>query len=314
MKPFARHSEDEAAALTGGATAGFGTRRVRGAFSLIEVLITVTLLSLIILALMRVFSDTQTAFRAIVTQSDVLEGSRNTIQLIAEDLRGMTPSRGVSNIVTGAVTTYGVPNFFVTNNSVFYSPLVQKLPGTSQLRTNLLQWFFILGQNGSRWTGTGYIVDSGSSSALYPLYRYYDEVSIHQNPHYLYSNFLNAVFFAKWTNMSHIVDGVAHLVLRAQDVNGVWMTNGYSFGQKHLGQNIWYSPPIWGEVGGSFYSNTVPAAVEIQLGVIEDRTMQRAEAIPNSTARLNFLEDQAGHVHVFRQLVRIPNVVPSAYQ
>ena len=46
------------------------------AFTLIEVLVVVVLMSLIILALMAVFNSTQTAFRASLTQTDVLEGGR----------------------------------------------------------------------------------------------------------------------------------------------------------------------------------------------------------------------------------------------
>ena len=44
----------------------------RRAFSLVEVLVVISLLSLIVLALMQVFSTTQQAFRASVTQQDVL--------------------------------------------------------------------------------------------------------------------------------------------------------------------------------------------------------------------------------------------------
>ena len=74
------------------------------AFSLIEIMVVVSLLSLIVLALMEVFSSTQRAFRASVTQADVLEGSRAAVDLIASDLRNLTPSGDVK---------YGAVNFFV---------------------------------------------------------------------------------------------------------------------------------------------------------------------------------------------------------
>ena len=61
-------------------------------FSMVEVLVTMTLLSLIVLALMAVFNSTQAAFRASVTQTDVLEGSRAAVDLITTDLRTMTPA------------------------------------------------------------------------------------------------------------------------------------------------------------------------------------------------------------------------------
>jgi hypothetical protein len=63
------------------------------------------------------------------------------------------------------------------------------------------------------------------------------------------------------------------------------------------------------------FSNTLPAAVEIELGALEDRTLQRAESFAGSpAAQINYLQQQAGKVHIFRQRISIPNVDPSAYQ
>ena len=67
------------------------------AFSLIEIMVVMALLSLIVIALMAVFSSTQAAFRSSVTQTDVLEGGRATIDLMAQDLKAMTYSGGTSN-------------------------------------------------------------------------------------------------------------------------------------------------------------------------------------------------------------------------
>jgi hypothetical protein len=69
------------------------------------------------------------------------------------------------------------------------------------------------------------------------------------------------------------------------------------------------------------FSNTVPAAVEFELGILEDHAVNRAESLPNNSPfpppndrRTLFLQNQAGSLHVFRQRVTIPNVDPSAYQ
>jgi len=62
-------------------------------------------------------------------------------------------------------------------------------------------------------------------------------------------------------------------------------------------------------------SNTLPAAVEIQLGVLEDRILQRASSMPAGTqVQDNYLAQQAGKLHLFRQRVNIPNVDPNGYQ
>ncbi len=293
---------------------------------MVELLVVMTLLSLIVLALMAVFNSTQQAFRASVTQTDVLEGSRNTVDLITADLRGLTPSDGSSNYVYNNIFHFGTVNFFATNNDTAhfqtYAPLVQPLPGSSLDRTNLLQWFFVLGRINTKWTGAGYVVNSGSASPLYPLFRFYAETNISANPVGLFSQFvydINALRINpdQATNFSHVMDGVVHFVVRAYDPNGYQLTNTYQYksGQWTTNRNIWFSAPQWGETGLCMFSNAVPAAVEVQLGVLEDRALERAGSLPfQSPAQLSYLAQQAGKIHLFRQRVTIPNVDPSAYQ
>ena len=96
---------------------------------MVELLVTMTLLSLIVLALMAVFTSTQRAFRASVTQTDVLEGSRAAVDLITTDLRTMTPADGASNLISGAV------NFFASDNNYYYrttSPIPCRPSATSR--------------------------------------------------------------------------------------------------------------------------------------------------------------------------------------
>ena len=293
---------------------------------MVELLVVMTLLSLIVLALMAVFNSTQQAFRASVTQTDVLEGSRAAVDLITADLRGLTPSDG--SYPTNLNNNVSAVNFFVTNNDTVhfsaYSPLAQSLPGSSLLRTNLLQWFFVLGRENTKWTAAGYVVDSGSASPLYPLYRFYAETNINANPRALFGVFSNSISLAQWTNLSHVMDGVTHLVVHAYDPSGYQLTNTIQFRGRQpvtglnitvTNQNIWFSAPQWGEVGMCMFSNAVPAAVELQLGVLEDRALERASSLPfRSPAQIKYLAQQAGAVHLFRQRVTIPNVDPTAYQ
>ena len=298
-------------------------RRTCPAFSLVEVLVAVTLLSLIVLVLMAVFSSTQRAFRAAVTQTDVLEGSRAAMEMIAADLRTITPSYGWSN---------GAVNFSVLANSSsphpgfnnLYVPLLQNLPGGSIQRTNLLNYFFMLSRQNTKWIGIGYVVDNTNTSDLFPLYRFYAEAGIQSNPLILYTNFYGSVLASQWTNMSRLAGGVVHLTARAQDpvgstVNGRWIS-GVFYPYTNALNTLFFYPPTtgigsgYGEAQLYMYSNTVPAAVELELGVLEDRALARAQSLPfNSTAQLNFLAQQSGSVHVFRQRVSIPNVDPSAY-
>lgn len=291
---------------------------------MVELLVAMTLLSLIVLALMAVFSSTQQAFRSSMTQTDILEGGRAAMDMVTSDLRGITPCDGVSNYLTiNNVTYYGGVNFFASSNNYAYRPLVQPLPGSDMKRTNLLQWFFVLGRENTKWTGTGYIVNTATNVPLYPLYRFYAETNVSQNPLTLFQLFQNQVYYGQWTNLSHVMDGVVHLVVRAYDPSGYWLTNGYNYNAPPWPTNppnVAFSPPFDGEVGFLFYSNAVPASVELQMGVLEDRVLQRAESLgiqgmapPYNPAQWAYLQNQAGHVQLFRQRVTIPNLDPTAY-
>lgn len=286
------------------------------AFSLVEVLLVVTLLSLIVLALMSVFSNTQAAFRASVTQTDVLEGSRSAMELISSDLRGLTASGSSSNITFSGPT---VVNFATLANGTGYAPLPQTLPASPYSRLNLLNYFFMLGRNNNnQWVGIGYAVNHADNNTLYPLYRFYTNsagnASSTPPPLGWFYNFQNNILYAHWTNMSHVMDGVVHLVVRARDPRGNWINYGAHGYTNAMNLNFPTPQTVYGEAQIYMFSNTVPAAVELQLGVLEDQAIQRALAFPTTTARTNYLAKQAGRTHIFRQLVSIPNVDPSAYQ
>jgi prepilin-type N-terminal cleavage/methylation domain-containing protein len=278
-------------------------------FTLVEILVVVVLMSLIVLALMAVFNSTQAAFRASITQTDVLEGGRSVMGLLKSDLELMTPSFGQSNLLAGAV------NFYANTNQYQYqaqsAPLVQSLAGSSgNQRTNVLEKFFILTRQNTMWTGVGYMVNTASTNYLNPLYRFSISTNVMAaNPAVLYTNFLKASF----TNMSHLMDGVVHLTVRAYDLNGVWLTNGYINPLSVTVKNVRFLPTTLGETGFYMFSNALPASVEIQLGILEDRTLQRAQSISGLT-QSNYLAGRAGQVHLFRQRFPIRNVDPAAYQ
>ena len=292
------------------------------AFTLVEVLVVFVLLSLIVLALMAVFNTTQTAFRASVTQADVLESGRATMDLMTADLRAMSPSFGQSNTnfpvaanFYAAVTSYGSPP----------SPLYQPMIGASppQSRTNVLENIFILSRGNasgvSTWYGVGYAVATNAPpGSLYSLYRFATNHPVAAiDPTLIFTRDFGG-FLTNITSGSHLMDGVVALTVRGYDVNGGQMTTNiitFSDGQTATNKNVIYYQPAWGQVGFIMFSNTLPASVEIEMGVLEDRTLQHAESLGgNSSAQSNYLAGSAGKVHVFRQRVSIPNVDPAAYQ
>ena len=281
------------------------------AFSLIEIMVVVGLLSLIVVALMAVFSSTQRAFRSGVTQTDVMEGARAAVELITTDLHGLAPSGGTR---LGASTTTN-SNFQVANNASYSGRLLQPLPGSSSSarRTNLLQQVYILNRQYNKWWGVGYAVVTNSPDGLFSLYRKeYPVGGIFNgtnNPAGIRPAF-NA-FFANPTNGgSHVISGVINFSFRAYDKNGVWINNTNNFLQP---SNCIVTTLQGGEKGLVMFSNVVPAVVELNLAVVEDRALARAQSSPTFFSQSNYLSQQVGAVHLFRQRVIVPNVDRMAY-
>jgi hypothetical protein len=242
----------------------------------------------------------------------------------------MTPSLGQSNQPSPGGWSKVPVNFWVNTNYWQYqsnaAPLVQSLTGSNSNRVNVLESFFILTRQNTTWTGVGYVVDTTSPNYFNPLYRFSLSTNVMAaDPTVLFKIFLTNLpaytglpISPTNPSMSHLMDGVVDLRVRAYDPGGLWMTNGYGFGQPITVKNtLFFSSPEWGEVGFYMFSNTLPASVEINLGVLEDRTIQRAQSLlnlPPAWAQSNYLAGRAGQVHIFRQRVWIRNVDPSAYQ
>ncbi len=299
---------------------------IRRAFTLVEVMVVVVLLSLIVYALMMVFSSTQAAFRASVTQAGVLDDGRAAMDLMASDLRAMAPSDGNANyaIINNTLSTTCAVNFYAAATAFASppSPLIQPMVGGNSTRTNVLETFFILSrgnQNGvPTWYGVGYAVATNApGGSPYALYRFATNHPVAAaDPASIFTNDF-ARFLGNVSGGSHLMDGVVALTVRACNPGGYWMTNTYQFNgsQWVTNQNVWFAPLIYGEVGFAMFSNTLPASVEVEMGVLEDRALQRADSLNfNLQAQGNYLAGAAGAVHVFRQRVTIPTVDPSAYQ
>lgn len=301
-----------------------------GAFTLVEMLVTLALLSLIVLALMTVFNSTQNAFRASLTQTDILESGRLAMGLMTSDLEAMTPSSCPVNTnsflnYADAYNTNNNINFFV-NPSFSYTPLVQSLTASSQLRTNVVESFFSVSRQnigGSpTWVATGYTVVTNrpppDTNDIYALYRFYATTNVQAaRPASLYNTFFSTSLTntAYW---SHLMDGVVDLTVRAYDPNGLEMTNTYEYNYNgtvntFTNQSTLFLTPYLGLANFYTYSNTVPASVQVELGVLEDSTLQRAEGL-GGTNQMIYLANHVGQVHVFRQRVLIRNVDPTAYQ
>ncbi|MGC3957916.1 MAG: hypothetical protein QM813_08235 [Verrucomicrobiota bacterium] len=298
-------------------------RQLAAAFSLIEVLVVTGLLSIIIIGLVMMFAQTQRAYKLGTTQVDVLEGGRMATDLITRDLQQM------------AASPYNTTNFFAATLGTLpatgdrYEPLTQILPGSANLRTNLLQEVFFLTRENQKWTAVGYFVRTndtgatigfpgGGAGSLYRFETNYTDSVLRRFPLQPWWDFVAA---AVQTNLaSRVLEGVVHFKMRTFTPTGVWIvTNNYSadlypgvFGRMPGSASTYYP---FGEAPYLFFSsNAIPAAVEVELGVLEAREIERARAISSPSARAKYLTDQAGKVHLFRWRVPVRNVDSTVYQ
>lgn len=280
------------------------------AFSLIEIMVVMALLTVIVLGLMAMFNQTQRAFRQGITQTDVLEAGRMATDLMVRELEQTTPSDQAYNVNFYA----GIPT---------YAPAQQTLPATTTLRSNILGELFFMTRANQTWAGIGYFVRTNPtySSGLSPvctLYRFEMERPAAQSSRIpgLFYYYWNSSNVPPTTNISKIVDGVVHFRVRTYDTNGIWMNGDWRYSHTNAPDiGIRDSTLAPGEVGFyGFTNNAVPAYVEIELGVLEPAILTRYNSIPNPTVASNYLATHAGAVHLFRQRVAVRNVDRTAFQ
>ena len=306
------------------------------AFTLIEIMITVALLSLIVLGLLAMFNQTQRAFRTSMTQSDVLEAGRSTMDMLSRELAQMAPSQAPDTIVNSA--WYRATNFFVEPNT-FFTPFKQALPGMPSTvhRDNYIQRLFFVSRLNQDWLGTGYeVLPEDPNGIVGSLYRFYRTNTPRVGLLSLSGNFLGvsraalATIGQPVTNMSRIADGVVHFRVKAYARNGFLIVTNALLGTNAFTVNPNVRPPLleytnaWNTIACAspampdqsaayFMSNALPAFVDVELGILEPQILQRYRSIPVASARMQYLSNHVAQVHLFRQRIAIPNLDTTAY-
>ncbi len=302
-------------------------------------MVTVGLMTFIILGLLLMFNQTQRAFRMGMTQTDVLEAGRATLDLIGRELEQMSPSQAPDYIDLSGVVRRAT-NFFV-EPSINYPPAVspytfswadpftQDLLGNNPQRTNLMQRFFFLSKVNQDWIGTGYeVFPDDSYRCVGTLYRF----SATNNPRGNFIGLSQLFLTTASSNMSRIADGIVHMRLRAFANNGYLITtnnftgtnasylNRISGPYTNVVEAVAYNSKAYGgsaadlrQASCYFMGNAAPGYVELELGILEPQILQKYRSIGDIGPARAFLSNHVANVHIFRQRIPIRNVDLSAY-
>jgi hypothetical protein len=253
------------------------------AFSLIEVMVSMTLLSVIVIGLLVVFNHTTRALRAVNNMTDVAEGARATVSFVTRDFGAMAAS-GVSN-------TYNLYAY-----SWYWPPTTLSLPGGG-FQSNVLDDVFFLTHENDRWSAIGYFIQRNQrSDGVGTLYRFDAET----NGPFPHPNWFYEFRAAREgdANVHRITDGVVQFQITPFDARG----RAYPI---PTGTN-----DLSVKVDEVFFENRfLPAHVELEIGLMEPETVRKFNAInPMSTnAAQVFLLQQIGKMHLFRQRIAIRN-------
>jgi hypothetical protein len=274
--------------------------------TLVEMMVATTLLVVIMLGLTAMFNQTQRAFRGGLKQVDVFEGGRAVMDLIARDIEQATASKSADDWS------------FVSGLPPFATSLTQNIL-TNGSRVNFLSESYFLNYS-TVWNAIGYrVLDQNNVDATGltcgTLYRFTTNFSEFNrfSPNENYLTFTENPSALTNQSLTRIADGIVHFRLQFYDKAGRPVPPRDEDGQVLFNStNIpagvgLFSPPGFPNEPTVIFSNTLPAMVEVELGILEPQTLKQANSISDAATRTAYLEKQAGKVHIFRQQIPIRN-------
>lgn len=268
--------------------------RRRDAFSLIEIMVAMSLLTVIVVGLLATLNQTQRALKASGSQTDALENGRAFLNLLGRELQETVIfPEGMSNAFRFASVSRGP------------AALVQTVPGSSADRTNQLESFLftVRDKESNGWKTVFYDFRKGDfdDRGIVSLYRSESRVpyraSLDALPA-LQKQFLSWNYSAEnnTNEFSRMLDGVAHLRFYVYDQNGLLI-------------------PQWTQSGSSGYfftnqpnatTNHFPNTIEVEFGILDSDVLRRIKGYGTLASIQDYLRDRAGNIQVFRQRITIP--------
>jgi prepilin-type N-terminal cleavage/methylation domain-containing protein len=260
------------------------------AFSLLEMMVAVGLLTIVILALYAMFDQTQRALRSNVAQTDVSEAGRAALELIVRDLEQAQAS-GLP----------GVTNNIVVRRTYPDTRMAEFQDGYSR-DTTLHELFFLTRPDLKRGSARALFVAHENNSLqrvddyVGTLYRYElpeaNRVSLRgpmaaTNLNQLWLDFSNPSFPGRdlnntnYNRVSRILDGVVFFRVLPYGHNGQPLDA--TTHRNDLPADV--SRPITIGPGAdnvtTFGNAALPAALEVEFGMLPPRLLSQFRALPN---------------------------------
>jgi len=312
------------------------------AFTLLELMVAVSVMTLVIYTLYALFNQTQMALRKNAAQVDVNEGGRAAMEMIVRELSQMETSGYPAITDPRTLLTY-------SGSKSFHSRIT---PGNSALllayqsdaltpegddedlaegfRTNILQDFTFTGRGDSGFFVTSYRV-IGATNGIGTLARYRTNGTLRVtapgqallNKTELFNRFFfDPIVSATNSLFEPIADGVIHFRISPYDQLGRPLGHG-SLYYDPLGLNL----ERLGAAGQALFSvatdrpldgtlmqdrdghsqvqfyGALPDYFDLEMAVVEPQVLKQVRALPKA-AQANYLGRQIGKVTLFRQ--RIP--------
>jgi hypothetical protein len=325
-------------------------RRASLAFTVTELMVAVSLMSVVIYALYSVFNQTQRALRANESQVDTTERGRGILELIARDMELVR----VGNLQE-------VTNFYARPAPRTRIVQTDTDPASAvNQRTNFMDTVYYLTQKDRRWLGVGYALYLRNPTnefqlrptewAVGSLYRF---ETIATTNYGAPTTNLFREFFALapdvtrptniyTTNFNHIADGVVHFKVTPYDTQGHVMAHNttnrdpryiiYRASQGGARDNQTSTPGSNANnatailqaveerdtnAGSivSYRSNAAPAYIEIELGVLDPETLKTFELFhrdegATAAGARRYVEKRVGKVQIFRKRIPLRTVSP----
>lgn len=246
-------------------------------------MVAVGLLAVIIVGLLAMFYQTQRAFRAGLTQTDVLESGRAAMEFILRDVQEASAAAPYESTI----------NFEVLP-PVGYRSLRLTLPGNDVLNTVVHDVSFLRRFNDD-WEGECYRVSNAVPGGVGALYRLH---VTNRSDLIALSEYTRTNEFGPGkpnTNYMRVADGVLHFRIIPFDSAGHPLDGD--------GPGILVSQ---NKERFRFFNDALPAFVDVELAILEPRSLEQYKSRADPVKR-QYLESQAGRMHFFKQRVQLRN-------